>query len=767
MRTHAVSVLALLVLPIVACAEEEAPETSPTTSEVVDGENLAPTGSVTSTGLSVALAGSAGSPSRPSHVLLPVGPVAGSAGAAGAAGSISGLYRGALANGVASTTFVIDAAGQALTFTVPSAGITAVTEGFAYKGSLVLDTPGGPLTLAGADIVFQGSAANAIDTIVGTVEVPAPSTGALSGFASASGGPRATFGYALGSELKARGVEAPMLDGRKYIALDYSVGPSVSAGPVTLSAPGAQSGTLVIDPSDPSFYMTGDLIGLSSVGPFSGLGLGLSSRGLLPFTPNVTWGIEDQIKPLTGHIYSKGTVDLTRLPLSIDGEMVVNIDPSGKGRRLGEGEPEGVALGMNGTVNAFFDINGWLSFRLPLAHASLGARTSATESYGYLSGDIAPEISWIPAATPFVPASALRVAGYIDGDKTRSHFAAEGTYGFKVNKLTDLVPTMPKFPMGDCTIASATLSADKDGLKVAGTTTQSLFTSLPLKGTTGFSATFPADPQSFGIALTGDIDIATFPLASGSIALDKAGATIKGSFVTPLSSIEMLGNASLTGASFSGKVHVNLKGLRQVTETVTDGATCGYQTTASGARCGYSTVVDANRCGTSYVRNAGYCGSETVTNAALCGTRTVTDGAICGYNVITSCFLHPSKCGKKAKSCSVANTCNVARQCNVPNTCSVENSCADLSKPKSCTKVSQVSGASFGTYDGTISVETKADGTVGSKTSTGKQCEDVPVPLLPDAHVCTPKADVSVELGAKPRLCMSVSGAIGAVCGDF
>lgn len=642
-----------------------------------------------------------------------------------------------------------------LVFHAAKKAVKKIKTGFSIDGDLTLDTPAGPLTLAKAEVVFEWNAdKSGIERFSGTVEIPAPGLGALSGFASVGAPARATLGWDYGKNLKTK-LDAPMLDDRKYLAFDYTVGASASAGPVSFQAPGGKGGTLVLDPQDPSFFMTGGLLGLDSVGPLSDMALGLSARGLLPFEPQNTWGVEDEAKSFTGHVYAKGKVTLTRIPLSIDGELVVNVDPTGQGRRLGSALPEGVQLGANGTLSFTVDFLKFFTFEVPLAHATVGARITDAEQDAYVSGDVGPDTSWLPTPLPFIPSANAKVAAYVSSDIQKSHLKAEAEYVFKANKLYSLVPNMPQIMLKDIPIAKATLTANAQGIRVTGTASTPPIPILKPKATLAFDASFPEQPENFFMTMAGDLSIADFPLGAASARIDKNGMKAEGTFNTPISQIAMSGAVTGSGADLRGTIKVDLKGLQQVTQTVTDGAVCGYDYVRDGSVCGYETVRDGALCGSTIVKDAAICGSSYVTSAWECGTRTVTDGAICGWNYLKSayeCMASGFSNCKSPKSCDVASSCWVPNSCSIANTCTVAKSCE---KAKTCETKVEVPDFDFGTLEGQLRVTVQSGKATGSVS--GRVCKD---------GTCMSLGGARVELGASPRVCVSgLKGAVGEVCG--
>ncbi|HSO38862.1 MAG TPA: hypothetical protein VLT33_40305, partial [Labilithrix sp.] len=297
------------------------------------------------------------------------------------------------------TSFVLAARNAApIVLRTLTKNVKTLANGFSVSGDLTLETQLGPITLARGSLVLEWAAdhADGIKTLRGDVDVPFPKVGAMAGFVDSP--VHASIGWDLGANITA--TDLPINADRPYLFFDVSAGFSAAAGPISFAAPGGKAGRIYIDPTDPSIYLDGDLLGLGDIGPLSGMGVGLSARGLLPFTPVSTWGIENKVGNLHGHVYARGTVTLSRYPISIDGELFANVDPDGDGRSLFNGQSSGFEMGANGTLNVESDFLKFFTFKFPVAKATLGARFTAAEKYAYFSGVADPDDKWLPTVLP-------------------------------------------------------------------------------------------------------------------------------------------------------------------------------------------------------------------------------------------------------------------------------------------------------------------------------------------------------------------------------
>lgn len=203
---------------------------------------------------------------------------------------------------------------------------------------------------------------------------------------------------------------------------------------------------------------------------------------------------------------------------------------------------------------------------------------------------------------------------------------------------------------------------------------------------------------------------------TANIKIYPKGLDIDGS----LRDTKISGKVNQFGVNLSGTTNIDthLSGASNFTNTVTDGAICGYKKVTDVAKCGFDTVKDSTKCGTKKVTDSVICGFKTVTSTTKCGSKYVTSGAKCGYDYIkdgTKCgwdFLSGLFGGKKAKSCKVAKKCKVAQSCKIAKTCKVAKSCKqpktcdDLSKPKTCKPISNL-GDYLGKIHGQLTLSIK------------------------------------------------------------
>jgi hypothetical protein len=140
------------------------------------------------------------------------------------------------------------------------------------------------------------------------------------------------FGIKLGKDLGNTG--APVYSNIPYLYATAGDNMAVSFGGVKLSMPGSNvSFSIVADPTDPYLFVGAQNI---PIGPVSEFAFAGSVKGLIPFTPAAT--PSHYTGQLSGNLYFDGGLDLTDLagiPITIQGNVVIALDPAHTGKVLG------------------------------------------------------------------------------------------------------------------------------------------------------------------------------------------------------------------------------------------------------------------------------------------------------------------------------------------------------------------------------------------------------------------------------------------------
>lgn len=602
-------------------------------------------------------------------------------------------------------------------FRAANDAVTAIANGFAVNGALVLETPAGPLSFGSAEAVFEWGPDHSIGlaTVHGAVDLPFPAAGALSGV-EVSSLARGQIGYDLGANIT--GIEAPIALDRHFLYVDAEAGFSATSGIVTVSAPGGKALRALLDPTDPSLYFKGNVLGMNKFGNVEDLAVGISARGQIPFTPKVTWGIENEVKAQKGHLFVAGSIPLSRYPLTIDGEIVVNVDPDGTGKPAFSNAPTGIALAANGTVNVKLDYIPSVELAFPVVNATLGGKVTESEQYAYFSGEGNSDIKWIPSVIPLRPAGSLKVAGRVGSDMSKSFLKAEGTYTLATTMMNDWIGLGLK----DIDFAKATMSVDQTGFRLTGEASTPIHAALAPQGQLAVDAFFSGQSSNWYAQASGSFSVAGFPLLSATARASQDGLSVKGWYQTPLAQIYMNGAITSAGPSLQGtaKVKIPIVGPKVV-----------------------AVMMQHAQCGTDMVEDAAACGKSYGENAVACGTSTIKNGAKCGWDFLSglgACFK--GSC-KVAKSCDVANECWYANTCRVQRTCPVDTT---------------VPAFEFGTFEGTATISVGANG--ASAALAGSYC--------PKSGACMSLPSTKVVLGASPKACVSgIPGANGEFCAPF
>ncbi len=591
------------------------------------------------------------------------------------------------------------------------------------SGSLLLLTPMGEMVIQEAELVFEYGAGGlgGIERLRGTAQVPFPDLGILAG-AEIGTPAMADVGLDYGSNLA--DLEAPLVDDRQYLFFRFSAGFEASVGAIGFEAPGGQSITFALDPQDPFFFLTGSLAGLSEIAGVEDLGIAMSLQGLIPFVPDTTWGIGDDIGNFDANLYLQGVIPFARLPLNLDGSLVVDVDANDDGNTLFNSLAPDVEYGGNGTLNVGVDFLKFFSFGFELGSASLGIKLAEEGQQAYFSGQLDPDTDFLPQElVPIRPSNTVNMAGLISDDIARSFLRGEGEYRLDASTLSRFVGA----ELNDLTATSASFSADRNGVRLTGLTRSSIYPGVGFDGDAQLDAHFTGVPGDWGIGISGNMDIAGTPISQGQLNVSSAGLSLSGDFVTPLTRIGMSGQIDARGIEMRGNtgITIPISVVEAVSEWVVDGAICGYEK-----------VTDAAICGAETVTNGAICGYNTVTSAAICGTRWVTDIATCGWSLITG-----------QGGCNVAKTCQVAKSCSVPKSCDIPRGCytsVDLNLPK-------------GEFRGDIALLLGNQG-IGGEVS-GDYCFN---------GDCTTLSGGRIKAGSDGlEACITIPGGIGEVCTPF
>jgi len=307
-----------------------------------------------------------------------------------------------------------------------------VSEGggvYSYVGKLHLPIAGGKLVaLPEADVEMTYDANGRLATLSGTVGYPQlPGEGLWGNLGNIQGAaPHLQIGYDYGSAFDDYGL--PLDQSAKYFYLVASTETSLSWGPMSMSAPGAASLLLAIDPATPAFFTHMDEDG-TFLPIAASIDFGFSDGQNIPFKPSTTWGVTSQMTSFGGDVYLGGSIapplEVENVDLTLSGDVTVAVnrdnfsvnDPGKWIQNLGANA--GVSVGVS--VGAF-------SFDWDVANASV-LYDRATPSFAF-SAAIDPSTDALHGL-PFVPKGTnAKMAGYVSNSVSQSFVDFEGEFKF-------------------------------------------------------------------------------------------------------------------------------------------------------------------------------------------------------------------------------------------------------------------------------------------------------------------------------------------------
>jgi hypothetical protein len=397
--------------------------------------------------------------------------------------------------------------------------------GFDLVGNLEIPTAGEPVVLAEARVEFAVGLGGMVFRN-GTALMPFPDQGFLAEI-EVSRQPMVSFGVNRGSELGFTG--APVQPDRDYFYFYGNTILEAGYGPISLTTPGGEL-SAVLDPTDPYLYIGGELVGLGDDkkkdaadgdgssgngdsgssdsgsgdgstdaagnggegegqesqeegdGSIAKTGFAFSLQGLIPFTPLVTWGVEDRMPAFEGNVYVSGPIPLVPA-LTLTGETVFSIDPDKDGDHPfeptwyeGHSAPD-IAMGGNGILAVGVPFLKFLEFGFDLGKATaVGIVSDLQDSQVVFSGELGIDQEEAFAGLPFplnLPDPML-VYGVFAPSELGSFIHGEGHTGIDPSPVGDLFGV----ELGPISSTRAVLDISPMGLSLSGTTGTSPIPSL-------------------------------------------------------------------------------------------------------------------------------------------------------------------------------------------------------------------------------------------------------------------------------------------------
>ena len=487
-------------------------------------------------------------------------------------------------------------------FEAKASDIMPVQTGYHVQNRVSLKTPKGKVPILGADLSFslEANPAEGLSGVQGTVSAPFPAVGMLQG-ASLSQTASATLAIDSGENLASLG--AHLNPERHYLAFHAEQGLSGQVGPLQFSAPAGMSGTLVLDPSDPYFYIGGSgLSGGDSFGlevcqktpeecsaPGEEYGFGFSLGGLIPFEPDPGLPFFDIVQDLRGHLVLDGVIPLGNLPLSIAGTAVVNLDPNNDTiTLLRPGTPPAtdntdvqslmnqaadMMLGAKGTLDVTIPLLPGLDLGMTLLDATVALANTATEKSLYFYGEQEAGSATLPVIRDYLPITnknTLKVVGHYVVDAAAANSPENWLQALSnpkeggVDGYATFALDASKFgqwaglDLGKAVDVDGDLHMGKSGFALNG----KLVSDLPIPyvkfdGGARLNVNVPADdPSSSRFKLGGNLKVADVPLANGSVEFSRNGAAVDGKLDARLAAVSMHGAVTGAGVAMSGRTDV-------------------------------------------------------------------------------------------------------------------------------------------------------------------------------------------------------------------
>jgi len=322
-------------------------------------------------------------------------------------------------NASASLTFSLDVLPPLLTRDnfAGQGSVTPTADGFQSNGILVMNIDGEQKSFDGDLALSFDEEGNLLD-MTGQTIVPQ----SVSDNLSLDAGVTATVGMLSGAEINANpdfGIK--LKDELNFFVyhfaqdLGITVGDqrdgSGTPGSLTLSTPIGGEILLITDPSDVFYYYFANL-------PLIGnAGTGASQNGFIPFTPDLDFA---ELGSFDGHIIEKLGFSLGLKIFdffSVSGTRVVHLPVPGIINYDDLfASPVAFNMGINGVADFDFSILGFGLFSFNLAQTSATLEVSLNKQQMAMQTVIAPDVSWVPASFPFVPASETVGEWFINGD---------------------------------------------------------------------------------------------------------------------------------------------------------------------------------------------------------------------------------------------------------------------------------------------------------------------------------------------------------------
>ncbi len=381
-------------------------------------------------------------------------------------------------------------------FEAERSAVRDMGDGYQVDGDVALAGPARRLTLAGASLFFAfAPGSRQIERVRGKAFVPSPYEGPHVEIRQPA---RAEFGMDFGRNIS---YGIPLHEERTYFFFKFESGFSMAIGakeegskPLELTIPAGVKAMFLLDPEDLFFFVGGGL--LLPEGEKSAkteqkeeetkdtggetAGIGYSMQSLIPFRPRVTRGIEEKAREFGGNLLLAGTLPLGKLPVVFRGVSVSDVNRWGTGQKAID--PLEISMGPWAQAG----INGSFAFGFPFLKVKklgalaefgfqLGNATAALEvvndkQHAYFSGELQPDLGWVPDIMPLKPEGKLLAYSYVSGEGHDFVLHAEGRYAVDASTLGKWA----RVDLGTVFETEGLLRVDRHGFRLVGETSGNL-----------------------------------------------------------------------------------------------------------------------------------------------------------------------------------------------------------------------------------------------------------------------------------------------------
>ncbi|MDT8341051.1 MAG: hypothetical protein RQ751_06020 [Longimicrobiales bacterium] len=317
----------------------------------------------------------------------------------------------------------------------PSGTVVETADGYTVVGELAMATSDtSEVRFVNADLHVRFDDQGRVRSISGTAEIASPHERI-----EIEDPVRADVGFFPGAWLNQnRDLGILLRDDTDYFIFDFQaqLKMNVATGetgenatkPVSVKAPIGGRALMVVDYTDPMYYVYGEQDLLGSIGT------GWSLKQRIPFRPDHPVAVQD-FGAFDGGSIRNGSVTIFKV-FSVSGVVVDNeytevhmntADPLASDLRAGYRQ------GFNGALEFDLGIKDMVGIALPIASASGGVWAEASvqdvfNGYAYAAGATA-DFSWWPGFIPAKPTTSLDALAYVTSEGN-FEVGLEGTYGW-------------------------------------------------------------------------------------------------------------------------------------------------------------------------------------------------------------------------------------------------------------------------------------------------------------------------------------------------